>query len=189
MLLISGAAAMIYTIPKLAFSVDQELINYRALWDAKQIANYQIDILTVALPAPFVEWKLTIQGEQITQQSLVACNPVNPTSDCDTIRKYYSWMGKYTIAQLFDLANERIVGTQMSLLKCSLLTGNTFQAFTTFDALWSAAQTCQSYLQGSGALSAVQYDADYGYPKLITSYIPDALDSAVTIEVKRFQII
>src|SRR5579871_2860670 len=102
LLLIGGAAMALYVIPKLPFVNVQDSTHDRALWAAKSISHYQIDILTGSLPAPPVEWSLTIQNNQITQQSLVACdhpNQISPAENCAWIRKYYSETGKYTVDQ------------------------------------------------------------------------------------------
>jgi hypothetical protein len=192
LLLVCGLALAAYVLPKLPFWIEQNSMSYRALWAAKGAANYQIQIVTGSPPAPPVGWELTVQNGQITRQSIIACDHPSeeyPASNCDTIRQYYSSVGKYTIAQLFALAEDGLGLTQNSLLKCNLSTGNNFRSFSTLDEMRTAAQTCQNYLQSSDVLYAVQYDPDYGYPKTITEYTPSVFDGSMTIEVKDFRVI
>lgn len=160
------------------------------LWSAKGISSYQIRIVTLAMPAPAVALDLTIQDKKIVKQNIVACdNPSeeNPSEYCDIIRHYYSYLGQYTVERLFDFADQCTAQTQTSLAICPAFK-NDFQDFSTSDEMFNAAKTCNDYLHISNPLCTVQYDSDYGYPRMISMFTPEVTDGFTSITVKDFRV-
>jgi hypothetical protein len=192
--MLAGILAVLLTVMIIVVVVRSNIkpLTQRDFWKAKGISSYQMRVDTVALPSPPVGLDLTIRGGEITNQSIIACdNPSEeyPESLCDTIKRYYSWVGRYTIEQLFDTAQECIRKTQTSFAVCPAVNASEFSAFSTSEDMVNTANACRSYLQGLDSLCTVQYDSDYGYPNHISFYNPNVFDGYSTITVNDFHVI
>lgn len=163
--------------------------EHRALWRENGTPNYQITVVTGALPVPEVGLELTILNGQITKSSILACDAPSeefPADSCDTIRTYYSSMGHYTIEQLLDIAADGTRQTQRVLTFCPAISIWDFHGFSNPDDLWKAAQACDYLLNSSVMLTSAEYDPNYGYPKYIVMYTPHVFDGTSSIEIRDF---
>ncbi len=184
-LLISAALVL-----SLIGNTEQDVPDYRALWNSAGIQNYQMRLVTLALPVPAIGLDLTVQKGEIVQQSIIACeNPSAeyPESACETISRYYSNMGRYTVDQLFDFADECLRKTQIAIAHCPAFAADKLQRFSNYDDIFSMAHACQHYLESSDLLCSVNYDTHYGYPNAISTYAPNVMDGSIMITVKEFQ--
>lgn len=163
----------------------------RALWVQRGISNYEMRVVTVALPVPVIALDLTIRDQRIIGKSIVACNnpsePYHPV-DCETIKQYYSQAGAYTVEQLLDIADECTRRTQIALNHCPALDTNHIVRFSSIEEMHNTQQMCQPYFQSDDLICFVEYDADYGYPKSITRDSPLSLDAFSIIQVEDFQV-
>lgn len=167
-------------------------VSPREQWNTSGVNHYRMTILTVALPIPPIALDLTIQDDQILEERILNCdeNFENySASNCDSIQRYHPELGRYTIAELFGIADDGIRTTLTSLEKCPLFQRRDFAWFTSVEAMMDAVQTCSDYLDGSDRLTAVEYDPDYGYPITITRYIPEVMDGFSSITIEQFQVI
>ncbi len=188
-LLIAVAAALLF-LPALQQIGDPVSRDQRALWNENGSPDYQIRLLTVAPPAPPIGLELTVQGGQITQERILACDSPSdeyPADLCEPIRVYYGWMGRYTINQLFELADNGTWRTRNSMAKCAAFTIQNFQGFSSSDELGQAACLCQTDLQSSDLLASVEYDPIYGYPSRIMNYIRQVMDGGLSVEVQAYR--
>ncbi|MEO8612733.1 MAG: hypothetical protein ABI690_32870 [Chloroflexota bacterium] len=147
----------------------------------------------LAPPMVIVAQTLTIRDGKVTQHSIMACdNPSEayPARDCKTISQYYSGVGVSTVEELFSDADSCLSRTKVALSRCDTFNIHVFQDFPNTDAMFDMAQTCKADLQSSNysMLCAVEYDAFYGYPSTISTYIPWANDGFSRITVKDFRL-
>ncbi len=189
MVVLATTVIMLLTLLQLAGDSDTNPASKRALWNERGVSDYHWKIVTVALPAPPIGLELTIRSGQIVSEHIIACDTPSdefPADLCAPIRRYYSQMGHYTVDQLFELIEIWTRQTETSLAKCQAFPTQDFHGFSSWDDLWEAAQLCQSVLQISDILTSVEYAADYGYPRKISRYIPQAIDGFFSIEIKEF---
>lgn len=183
----------LYILPRITSlsSKGENFPDYRELWTSRGVSSYQLEIVIMSLPVPSIGLELTIQNNQIVQRSIIACdNPSTefPASDCQLNKVYYSKEGNYTVEQLFEIADEGIRQTQLSLIACNLSTGSEFHRFSTIEEMTVAIDTCQNYLRSSDMLYVVEYDPYYGFPTHIISYMPHVIDGRVSITVRNFHV-
>lgn len=173
-------------------SIENKSSIQHEFWSSKGISSYRIDVTTLALPVLPIGRSLFIQDGKITQDNIISCespSTEHPAHYCDTIRRYYSGTGQYTLEELFDIADQCTRRTQNIIVICPAFHTSHFQGFSSSDELFDAAKTCEKYLQSSDVLCFVEYDVDYGYPKTIAQYMPQVLDGWVVISVKDFQVV
>ncbi len=163
----------------------------RALWAQRGILNYEMRVVTVALPVPVIALDLTIRDQRIIDKSIVACdNPSEPYHpiDCETIQQYYSQAGAYTVEQLLDIADECTRRTHIALNHCPALDRNQVVRFASIEEMHNTQQMCQPYFQSDDLICFVEYDADYGYPKNIFQNSLGLVDGISIIQVEDFQV-
>lgn len=192
-LMVMGTAVVVTVLlTRSAQKLEPVHSEYRSLWLERGSSNYQITVVTTALPSPPIGLKLTIQDRAIIQQSIIACdNPSEdyPASYCEPISLYYSEMGKHTVDDLFDQADECRRRTQMSLATCPAFTVGEFQGFSTTDELFTVIEGCREYFQPSAQLCAVEYEPYYGYPEIISQYTHGVSDGWGSIVVEELQLL
>lgn|GEM_PF-5957233 len=194
-LLFAGCvAAMLYVAPRWNLSFETPPVNYRAIWEAHGISKYRMVVVAIALPAPVVGLELTVENERIIERNILACDgPLDERwtweGNCETIRDYYTNFAAYTISELFDWADFAVDTTQARLLVCNLATGNNFSILSSEDEMMHAGRVCEGSLEPFESISVVNYDPMYGYPRLIASYVPNAMDGYGRITVKDFEVL
>jgi hypothetical protein len=168
-------------------------LDPRERWRLRGSENYQMTIVTSAMPQPPVGRDITVEGGVITQNSIIACdNPSNdhPDSLCAPISAYYQSVGNYTIDDLFEMADQCIPRTIAAFADCSVVSSAKFDGtFETAEAMFEVVRACEASLDESDTLCAVHYHPYYGYPRMITFFTPEVYDGFSDITIRHLEII
>lgn len=191
--MLAGGAAVFYLAPRWNQSVETAPVDHRAIWEAHDISKYRMVVVAVALPAPIIGMELTVENDQIIERIILACDRPSDeewalASNCEAIRDYYSGFAAYTISELFDRADSAVEATQARLLVCNQMTENNFGILSSEDEMMRAGRACEGSLKGD-YISVVNYDPEYGYPALIASVAPNALDGYGRITIEEFEVL
>jgi hypothetical protein len=165
--------------------------THRELWDSWGASKYVMVIETIALPQPPVGLELTIEDGEISNRSIIACD--NPSGDypahyCETIQQYYSWVGNYTVEELFETADMCLAQTRTSLSKCSSSVTNGFDDFPDAERMLDTVRQCEVEFEDTDYFCAVKYHPHFGYPRDISIYNPSLLHGFTSITVKSLTI-
>jgi hypothetical protein len=169
--------------------------SYRDLWNERGAHSYRIIVDTFAPPIPPIGMELTVQDGEVIKQSIIACdNPSEkyPAHNCAPIRQYYPHWGVRTIEELLDSADSCIAQTRISMSKCPAFSNAGFDRFTSSEAMFDAARTCETYLGKSetmDTLCAVEYEPYFGYPKTLFFYVPGVDDGLGLTTISEFHIL
>ena len=172
--------------------VPKNLADYRTLWNAQGVEYYRMELETILFPQPPVGLELVVRENEIVNSTIIACdNPSEayPARLCEPIRRYYSWVGRFTIDELFDMADVCIQETRVWFSTCPLFADTEFHDYTDFGALVGTARECLTALPQDGnyvSLCAVSFNSDYGYPNAISRFNPGLIHPSF-ISVNEFQ--
>lgn len=169
---------------------ENSLSNAYSKWESQNIDSYEMTLVAIALPAPPAALHLIVQNNVIVDETIIACEQPSdeyPTNLCEPTRTYYAYMARHTIEEIFESAEQCLSNTQLALQDCPYISSE-FESFQSREEMYQIAESCQGYINNlSQWLCAVQYDDIYGYPKEISSYLPNALDGFGMLIVKDFQ--
>lgn len=168
----------------------------RRTWREQGSDNYQMTVIGIGLPAPPAALHLTIENGAIVDESIIACD--NPSDDgyyysenlCDPVRRWYRYLARHTIDDLFVQAAQCLVETRIALRDCSAVPDD-FQQFESGDRMGDIARSCEINTGGGQyySLCTVRFNATYGYPESIESFTPNVNDGGGSVTVTDFQLI
>jgi len=91
---------------------------------------------------------------------------------------------RYSIQVLFEQAQRCTYTTKAAYMALRPFSLGDFHGFETFQELLTFAQS-EGMLVGNPVLCIVEYDPIYGYPRDITSYIPNAFDNVGSVQITK----
>ena len=183
-ILLALIAAYYYRVKIAAYSID-ETQPYKVKWDAHGSANYTVTLSSWWPPGPAYDRVLVFSNKIFIRQERDAGCRLSPADFCDFS---LSSPDQYAIPALFEEARQCINETKSAYV---LLRPFSLEDFHGFDSLHEVTELLWpgGLLVGNPTLCVVHYDAQYGYPKDIAWYVPNASDGVGVMRITKLRIL